>query len=163
MAEHKLDPYVVREVFPGEVIDFDFEWEADVARVRQPNATYTAGTKVRPSVRNGFQYSASGGTTRTQEPAWPTVVGNTVNDGSVTWTAEALAATSLDTTISTSTWTAVSGVGVTPRANDGTRTRAFLSTVGTSVGEYEFTNTVVFANTRQRIGRVLLKVLERPE
>ena len=68
MAEFNLDPYVVREVFPGEVIDFDFDWEADIARVRQPNTTYTAGTKVRPSVRNGFQYSASAGTTRTQEP-----------------------------------------------------------------------------------------------
>lgn len=45
------------------------------------------GTKVRPTVPNGFIYEVTTqGTTAASEPVWPTTLGNTVASGSVTFT-----------------------------------------------------------------------------
>ena len=48
---------------------------------------YATGRRVKPTVTNNFFYEATtGGTSGGSEPAWPTTVGNTVVDGTVTWT-----------------------------------------------------------------------------
>ncbi len=39
-----------------------------------------------PVARNGFRYAYSGGTTDETEPTWPTTIGDTVTDGTGTWT-----------------------------------------------------------------------------
>jgi len=40
-----------------------------------------------PSIRNGYAYEATtAGTSGASEPTWPLVIGNTVADGTVTWT-----------------------------------------------------------------------------
>lgn len=48
---------------------------------------YGAGAEVRPVAgNNGFcYYTIAGGTSGGAEPAWPTTIGNTVVDGTVTW------------------------------------------------------------------------------
>lgn len=46
------------------------------------------GAVVRPATRNGFVYEVTvAGTTAAAEPVWPTVAGNTVVSGTVTFTA----------------------------------------------------------------------------
>lgn len=57
------------------------------------NPAWTASTKkylgdvVRKTVDNGYRYKCTvEGTTGGTEPTWPTTIGNTVVDGSVTWT-----------------------------------------------------------------------------
>lgn len=45
--------------------------------------------RARTSTANGYRYKATvGGTTGSTEPTWPTTIGNTVVDGTVTWTCE---------------------------------------------------------------------------
>ena len=56
-------------------------------------ATWAAATAqainrvVVPTIRNGYAYKATtAGTSGASEPTWPTTIGNTVADGTVTWT-----------------------------------------------------------------------------
>lgn len=58
------------------------EWE-----VEEP---YSLGAYAEPTVLNGYCYEATaGGTSGAAEPEWPTTIGETVVDGTVTWTCRA--------------------------------------------------------------------------
>ncbi|MER7131244.1 hypothetical protein [Streptosporangium saharense] len=56
--------------------------------VQRANSTaYAVGDVVRPSTGNGYVYQATtAGTSGGSTPTWPTVIGQTVVDGGVTWT-----------------------------------------------------------------------------
>jgi hypothetical protein len=60
-----------------------------------PNEVFDAAEACRPSIPNGLAYSASGGTSGAREPRWPKLLGATVTDGSITWTAIAASTTGL--------------------------------------------------------------------
>ncbi|MFN0198825.1 MAG: Tfp pilus assembly protein FimT/FimU [Planctomycetaceae bacterium] len=52
----------------------------------QASTAYTAGQWVRPTLDNRCYYrSTGGGTSGSSQPAWPTVTGQTVSDGPITW------------------------------------------------------------------------------
>lgn len=56
------------------------------ATQRAASTTYAVGDVVRPAAANGFLYRAtSAGATAAGTPAYPTVLGQTVTDGAVTW------------------------------------------------------------------------------
>lgn len=58
----------------------------------KPSTAYVVGDKVVPNPRNGFYYTVTvAGTSGSTQPTFPTVVGNTVVDGTVTWTNTATA------------------------------------------------------------------------
>jgi hypothetical protein len=53
-----------------------------------PNTAMTAGIRVYPTTETGLEYEVTtAGTTGAVAPAWPTVIGQTVVDGTVTFTA----------------------------------------------------------------------------
>ncbi|HWS72210.1 MAG TPA: fibronectin type III domain-containing protein, partial [Thermoanaerobaculia bacterium] len=55
----------------------------------QPTRAYGLGAVVLPQIANGFTYICTDdGTSAATHPTWPTTVGNTVTDGTVTWTAQ---------------------------------------------------------------------------
>lgn len=64
---------------------------------RAATTTYAAGDVVRPAIGNGFIYQATvAGTTGAGLPAYPTAVGATVADGTVTWQCIGTGAVSCD-------------------------------------------------------------------
>jgi len=57
------------------------------------NTVYSLNSVAVPPTANTFYYKVTvAGTTAATEPTWPTVVGNTVTDGTVTWTCAGTAA-----------------------------------------------------------------------
>ena len=67
-------------VAPWDSSYYPFGWVASTA--------YAVGAKCQPSVHNGWQYVCTvAGTSGSSAPTWPTTVGNTVTDGTVTWKA----------------------------------------------------------------------------
>jgi len=92
----------------GEKRPYAFNWTLQLARRWTANTPYALNTAVRPSseaLQTGFEYESSGGqSSGKKEPKWPTTLGGTVTDGSITWTAVALSDDSLLEQIASSTW-----------------------------------------------------------
>ncbi|HCB13648.1 MAG TPA: hypothetical protein DEP36_08810, partial [Gammaproteobacteria bacterium] len=73
LAECLADLYTDEDAMLAESV-----WMASTA--------YAIDTAAEPVTRNGYRYRVTvPGTSGVSEPAWPVTVGNTVNDGSVTW------------------------------------------------------------------------------
>lgn len=142
----------------GETKRYGFDFVRDpetgelgfLARGWRPGQIYQANDVVLPSRRStGLQYSASGGQSGFREPAWPTVAGGTVTDGTITWTAEAIDNDSVRTTISSSAWSADSALTVSDEQLDNTNgvQRVSALVAGGTEGEvYEVTNTATMAD-----------------
>jgi hypothetical protein len=94
--------------------DYAFNWTHEFSKRWEPVFPYATAAHIRPSSlerSTGLEYVSSGGVSGPEEPAWPTVEGGTVVDGSITWTAAAISNSSLRHRISgTSVWTADAGI-----------------------------------------------------
>jgi prepilin-type N-terminal cleavage/methylation domain-containing protein len=70
---------------------FDFDRDgiptSAIGSTWQPSSAYAVDAVVQPTAQNGFAYRATtAGTSAAAQPVWPTSLGSTVTDGSVTWT-----------------------------------------------------------------------------
>lgn len=116
---------------------------------------YRATERVRPSSANGYEYECTtAGQSKTlrgsKEPTWPTALGATVVDGSVTWTCRALSAATLRRVISAVTYDTPTGVTVTGGDFDVADGRCELSGMISGVTAYmddEIVAHVVFTDT----------------
>jgi hypothetical protein len=133
----------------GERLDWGFNWTHELSRRWEPYLPYAAAVAIRPSqpdAQTGLQYSSSGGQSGSQEPAWPDEVGDTVLDGTITWTAEALSTASLNDQISASVWDA-EALEITVDDEDQSVTAGLQETSayvagGTARRTYDIVNTV---------------------
>jgi hypothetical protein len=97
-------------ILAGETLPFEFDWTQEFASYWAAGGSFPQFSAIRPvSVTTGLEYVSSGGQAGEEEPTWPTTIGGTVEDGSITWTAQALSNSSLRERISTASWPAVTG------------------------------------------------------
>lgn len=65
------------------------EWQASTAYAATHDKDRTVGDRVKPTTHNGYWFRCiEAGTSDAAEPTWPTTVGATIVDGTVTWEAE---------------------------------------------------------------------------
>jgi hypothetical protein len=70
----------------AQVADAD-KHEPDTYGVWAGSAAWAINRTVTPTARNGYAYRVTtAGTSGASEPTWPTTIGQTVSDGTVTWT-----------------------------------------------------------------------------
>jgi hypothetical protein len=106
------------------------------------STAYGLGAVVRPSAGNGYlYYAAVAGTSGGSAPTWPTVIGTTVTDGTVTWLNIGTAVTTL--TAAAPSWTSTDATGITASyaviydSSVGTGTFASASTADV-IGYWDF-------------------------
>lgn len=133
-----------------------------LSRVWAPGAVYGTDETVRPSLPTGLQYVSTAGQSGAFEPRWPTTIGGTVTDGSITWTAEAISNDSLLTTISSSDWLAddsdLTVDGEVLVNTSGAQVATVHVSGGVTGNEYEVTNTIILADGSVEESRLLVTV-----
>ena len=122
MSDDHGTPYVeVPAKRSADKVPVQFDWHDYLASQWQPGAGYGFGARVRGSrlQSTGFEYEATtGGVSGRRRPNFPSLLGATVIDGSVTWTARAISTASLRATILTSAFTTVAGITLSNESND---------------------------------------------
>ena len=152
-------PYAEFIQRPGETIDYAIEWAGWLANRWYAGTSYSANSKIRPRTATGFQYVATAGFSGSYEPTWPTTIGGTVTDGSITWTCAAVDTTSLASTPSSSTWSADSPLAVGTATLTGTNATGFVtSPSNTTDGDYYVRNTVTLSSGVVKVGTLLIRV-----
>lgn len=164
-------PLPFLEVFQavGEKIRYKIDWEDWLALLWVPGRAYDLNEIVRPTLivsgravlaPTGLQYKVtSAGASGNAPPVWPRTLAGTVTDGTITWTAEALATTSLETTVFTSSWPAVTGLTFSGAAIDGQSASNVVDTSSaTSGNDYDVVNVVTMADGQIRRGTIRIKV-----
>lgn len=128
----------------GETIEPTFEAARILETVWRAGRFQSTSDYVRPLRANGFEFECTtGGQTGRSEPRWPIVVGGTVVDGSVTWTARAFATNATDT-IDTVTIDAETGITVGAAQVSGTEI-SFQISGGTAGQHYLITLVITTA------------------
>lgn len=110
---------------------------------------YTAGKIVRPTTGNGFVYrcSVAGTSHASTEPTWPTTIGATVTDNTVTWTCvgrSVVAITATSPTWASSTITARYGVIYKSTGTAATSRLLIQLDFGSNISSTSATFTVTF-------------------
>jgi hypothetical protein len=107
-----------------EELILEFEFARELEHKWRSGRQYALNTYVRPTVLNGLEYKVTtAGQSAEREPKWPTTVGETVQDGSVVWTAQTFADNASDS-ISSQTVTTDAGLTISGIAQTGTRVSA---------------------------------------
>lgn len=137
---------------PGDIKDWAIDWRVETFRYRMPGVEYQSGVHLRPLVANGFEYQVenNGQSNEKTEPKWPTTLGETVSDGSLTLTCVALSSNGLRRTISTSTWNVenadIGTQGAAAVNSAGSQLTAIQVIGGTTGNTWDVENVVIFSD-----------------
>lgn len=152
----------VFEQHPSAELDYSVEFAGHCARIREPATDYALNAVVLAPRSTGLQYRATtAGRTGTTEPRYPTTAGQTVTDGSVVWTAEAVSSSSLVRTLSTATWSATSGLTVGTPTNAGTKSTVLISG-GVDGQDYEVTCVAECSDGTSAVASFTVQIRSRP-
>jgi hypothetical protein len=159
-------PYREYLVRPGDALDFGIEWANWLANRWFSGIPFAAGSVIRPRASTGFEYlTVAGGMTGAAEipsvePDWLSLInlGDTLVDGAVTWTKQAISNASLVSTVSGSVWTPDSPITVSGQSLAGSRAMT-IATMPSNIpdGDYYLFNVITLANTVQKTGTFLLR------
>jgi hypothetical protein len=144
----------------GEIVPYGFDWTLKLSRLWAFNTPYALDERVKPSgwnvartarnegpAQTGFEYASSGGQSGgIKEPKWPKVLGGTVVDGSITWTAVAISEDSLLEQIVSSDWevpTGLTGTNESYTASPGQQSTTIDISGGAPSEVYTVTNEIV--------------------
>jgi hypothetical protein len=149
---------------PGEALDYGIEWSQWLANRWIAGIPFAAGSVVRPSKANGYEYlTLAGGMSAAAaiplvEPVWPTAVGGIVIDGSIAWICQAISTASLVSTISSSIWTPDNPITQSAASLSGTRAIVIATNpANTADGDYYLRNFITLANSTTKEGIFLLR------
>ncbi len=165
MTEEHGQPYAeVPAKRSADKVPIQFDWHDHLANTREPGQLYQQGERIRfrRSRSTGYEYEATiGGVTSgvpTEElQQFPAVVGQTVIDGAVTWTARDLSALSLRATIMTSVFAAVPGLTLSDQS-DMDLVHTIWAAGGTSRAVYEIANTVTLNSSPGEIKQAVARL-----
>jgi hypothetical protein len=143
---------------PETTEEFGVDFTARLTRWWEPRRDTSTSTRVRSRMRAGYEYECTtGGQTGLKEPLWPTTVGQTVQEGSVTWTCRAISTASLTSTVSGVVWTPDTGITSASPSLAGQVAISNLS--GGSDGiDYEVKVAATLADGRVLVKRCILPV-----
>lgn len=118
---------------------YSIDWSSELVMPAARESDFSQGEFVRPQFGTGFYYEATtAGRTASHYPTrWPRAAGETVQDGSVTWTCRAPSGSTLPS-VSSAVWTIPSGIAKDSQSEDGFFTHITLSG-GTDGESYELT------------------------
>jgi hypothetical protein len=149
----------------GEKRPYAFNWTLELSRRWEANTPFSAGVAVRPSselLQTGFEYESSGGQSNgKKEPKWPTALGGTVTDGSITWTAVSLTNDSLLEQIATSAWqvpVGLSGSGESTIITPGQQAASIDLADGAAETTYTVVNEIVTTTGTKYVARLELTI-----
>lgn len=117
---------------------YSIDWRRHLIGEALRETEFVQGAVVRPERATGFYYECTtAGLTKARYPVWPRVSGETVQDGSVVWTARHPDTPSLPS-VQSATWTVPSGITKDSQSERATHTHITLSG-GTDGEDYELT------------------------
>lgn len=143
---------------PDATEDYAVDFTGYLTRWRQAGTEYALTLRVRVASRPGYEYECTtAGQTGAREPIFPTSVGATVTDGSVTWTCRAVSTSSLKATVSSVDWSADSAITISNESLSGQIATAFLAG-GVDGTDYPVTVTATLSNAAEVPKVVILPV-----
>jgi hypothetical protein len=138
------------------------DWHDYLINRREEGAAVAQNYVFRPprAQATGLEYKCTTAGVTSAKPfgkiTWP-AVGLTVTDGSVVWTAQAISASSLRTTISSSQWPSVTGLTLSSSSNSD-QIYTTNAAGGNSGERYEIVHEVTLANGELKEGLIILPV-----
>lgn len=153
-------PYAEFYVRVGDRNIYGIDWTFWLANRWRGGAAFALNFAIRPDTANGFQFICTvAGESGTEQPTWPAAIGATVNDGSITWTCEAIDNTSLATTLQSAIWTPPTGVTTSGPTIAGQIASAMLDATAAVVGnDYLINCAATMTDTEVKVGQIKLKV-----
>lgn len=136
------------------------DWHDYLANLWQPGVYVSQGTTIRlvRKASTGFEYvCTTAGLTGKAQPRFPSVAAETVPDGSVVWTAQAISSASLRTQISTHAVDADTGITVGADSVSDLVHVVFVDG-GQDGSDYQIRFQIVATNGEEKEGVVILPV-----